>query len=378
MSTADARRPAFAGPFGRVIRFFRNWSTSQTAYPLGYVAALDGSRGLMTLGVMLAHTRMALFGGAMVYMDVFFCMSGYLITSLLIAEHDKHGAISLKKFYVRRLRRLYPALTAMLAALLVFSALLSPEFRLRATEAAVSFAYLSDYWRAFGGVGVHYTAHTWSLAVEEQFYILWPAAFILLIRRHGISWAAVAIVFAAAVGFALWRIWLTYEGASIARLYNSFDTRADALLAGCGLALLLRLVDLEAHPRLSSICANSLLPLAAFMVALGFSADANWHSYYYFSPLLGAIPALVGITGLLQHRRTLMHAVYEQPVAVFCGRICYGLYIWHYPVFVVVADNIQPAYRYISVFLIGWPVTFALATASYVLIERRFMRTRPL
>ena len=96
--------------FGRFVNFFTNWSTSRTTYPLGYVAALDGSRGLMTLGVLLAHTRMALFGGAMVYMDVFFVTSGYLITSLLIAEHGKHGSIDLLKFYLRRLRRLYPAL----------------------------------------------------------------------------------------------------------------------------------------------------------------------------------------------------------------------------------------------------------------------------
>jgi peptidoglycan/LPS O-acetylase OafA/YrhL len=225
-------------------------------------------------------------------------------------------------------------------------------------------------------MGIHYTGHTWSLAVEEQFYLLWPVAFIFLIRRYGVSWAAVSIVFAAAAGFALWRIWLTYDGASIARLYNSFDTRADALLAGCGLALLLRLVDLAAHPRISSILANSLPPLAIFMVALGFAADSNLRWYYYVSPLLGAIPALIGIAGLVQPQRTFMHAVYEQSAAVFCGRICYGLYIWHFPVFTVISFNFQP--RYISTFLIGWPITFALAIASYYLIERHFMRTRPL
>jgi peptidoglycan/LPS O-acetylase OafA/YrhL len=71
-----------------------------------------------------------------------------------------------------------------------------------------------------------------------------------------------------------------------------------------------------------------------------------------------------------------MHTVYELPPVVFCGRICYGLYIWHYPVFAVIADNLP--YRYVSTLLIGWPVTFALATASYYVIERHFMRTRPL
>jgi peptidoglycan/LPS O-acetylase OafA/YrhL len=362
--------------FGRFVNFFTNWSTSRTTYPLGYVAALDGSRGLMTLGVLLAHTRMALFGGAMVYMDVFFVTSGYLITSLLIAEHGKHGSIDLLKFYLRRLRRLYPALIVMLALLVSVNAVFSSEFHLRLTEAAVSFAYLTDYWRAFGGPGVYYTGHTWSLAVEEQFYLLWPLAFIFLVGRYGVSWTTVTIVFAAAAGFALWRIWLTCDGASIARLYNSFDTRADALLAGCGLALVLRLVDLAAHPRISSILANCLLPLAIFMVVLGFTADSNLRWYYFVSPLFGTIPALVGIAGLVQPQRTVMHTVYELPAAVFCGRICYGLYIWHFPVFMVISESFRP--RYISTFLIGWPITFALAIASYYLIERHFMRTRPL
>jgi peptidoglycan/LPS O-acetylase OafA/YrhL len=208
MSTIDEQGQAIPRAPGRFVDFFRNWSTSRTTYPLGYVPALDGSRGLMTLGVLTAHTRMALFGGAMVYMDVFFAMSGYLITSLLIAEHGKHGSIDLKKFYVRRLRRLYPALIAMLAVLVAVSAVLSSDFHLRLTEAAVTFTYLSDYWRAFDGIGIYYTGHTWSLAVEEQFYLLWPVAFIFLIRRYGVSWAAVSIVFAAAAGFALWRIWL--------------------------------------------------------------------------------------------------------------------------------------------------------------------------
>jgi peptidoglycan/LPS O-acetylase OafA/YrhL len=102
MSAQVASRNAMtAGPFRRVVDTFRHWPTSRAAYPIGYVASFDGARGLMTLGVLLAHTRPALFPGAAVYMDVFFVMSGYLITSLLIAEHERRGAIDLRKFYVR-------------------------------------------------------------------------------------------------------------------------------------------------------------------------------------------------------------------------------------------------------------------------------------
>ena len=376
MLTTDQQGQAIPHARRRMLDFLHHWSRPRTTYPLGYLPALDGSRGLMTLGVMTAHTRMALFGGAMVYMDVFFAMSGYLITSLLIAEERKHGAISLRKFYVRRLQRLYPALIAMLIALVVVSVAFSTELRLRLIEAAVAFTYLTNYWTAFGGPGVYYTGHTWSLAVEEQFYLLWPVAFIFLTRRCAASRMAAFVVFGVAVAFALWRIWLTQDGASIVRLYNSFDTRADALLGGCGLALLLSRIDLGAYPRVSALLAGSLAPLAAFMVVLGFTADSNLRWYYYVSPLFGTLPALIAIAGFVQPQRTFMHAVYELPALVFCGRICYGLYIWHYPVFAVIVDNLP--YRYVSTLLIGWPITFALAIASYYVIERHFMRTRPL
>lgn len=111
-------------------------------------------------------------------------------------------------------------------------------------------------------------------------------------------------------------------GASIARLYNSFDTRPDALLAGCGLAFLLKLVDLSDHPKISAILANSLAPLAVFLLLVSFTMDWKLRWYYYFSPLFGTIPGLIWIAGLTQPRRTFMHSIYEHPAAVFCGRIC--------------------------------------------------------
>jgi peptidoglycan/LPS O-acetylase OafA/YrhL len=359
----------------QIAGFFGPWSTSRAAYPLGYLPSLDGARGLMTLGVLTAHTRMALFPGAIIYMDIFFAMSGYLITSLLIADYQKRGTISLKKFYVRRFLRLYPALATMVAAFVIVCWLFSSELQLRLIEAAVTFFYLMDYWRPFVGTGVYYTGHTWSLAVEEQFYLLWPITFIVLLRLWGLSWRTASIIFAIAGAFWLWRIWLTYNGASVARLYDCFDTRADSLLAGCGLAVVLKIIDIASYPRLSKILAQSLLPLAVAGFAVGFFIRNDMRWYYYFTPLFGAIPGIIVVAGLLQPNRTFMHRVFEHPVPVFCGRICYGLYIWHFPIFSWVVTWASP--RYIITFLVGWPLTFAVATASYFLVERRFMRVRP-
>lgn len=329
----------------------------------------------MTLAVLGAHTRILLFPGAVVFMDSFFTMSGYLITSLLIKEYQQTQRIDFRKFYLRRLMRLYPALLAMLLCLLVGSALFSTEFPMRLIDVAVSFFYISNYWRAFDGPGLWYTVHTWSLSLEEQFYLLWPLAFVFLIRRLGLSWSTVAVVLLAALGFALWRAWLTYHGATIERLYNPFDTRADALLIGCAAAIALKLVDLRQYPRVSNLFAWSLLPISVFglVAALNISDQMRW--YYYVAPFIGAIPAAIFTVGLLQPRRNFMHALYEHPVPVFCGRICYGLYVWHYPIFSLLKGWYQMPY--IGVFLIGWPIAFGLAIASYYFIERPFVRQRP-
>ena len=340
------------------------------------MAGLDGARGLLTLGVLLAHTRMALFSGAMVYMDVFFTMSGFLITSLLIKDFQKRGRISLKNFYLRRFMRLYPALTAMVVVFIALSWFLSDRFDILLTEALVSWFYLMDYGWALEQIPVYYTGHTWSLAVEEQFYLLWPLVFIGLLRLSGLTVRTACVIFAMALLFWGWRFWLTYNGASIAHLYNAFDTRADALLIGCALAVLLKVIDIADHPLISRFCALAMLPIALGLLAAGFTMDPNYRWYYYVSPLFGAFPAVIAIIGSLHPDRNLMHMIQEHPVPVFIGRICYGLYIWHFPIFTWI-EGWAGQYRYGMILLIGWPLTFAVATLSFYLIERPFMRARP-
>lgn len=350
------------------------WTGNRSGYPLGYYPAFDGVRGILTLGVLAAHTRQALLPGAIVYMDVFFVMSGYLITSLLLADYRKRDRIDFKKFYARRFMRLYPALAAVCAVLLLV-AWFSGKFWMHLIDAAVAFFYLTNFWRAYSYPGIWYMGHTWSLAVEEQFYLLWPVTFALLMRFFGATWRSLAILLIAAAGFAGWRIWLAAHGASVPRLYNGFDTRADSLLVGCALAVGLQLVDLARYPRVCTLLAWSLLPLAAFELWCGLTIRDSMRWYYYWMPLFGTIPGAIVLLALLQPKRTFMHALYELPVFVFCGRICYGLYLWHYPIFSLLRGEFR--LRYYQVFLIGWPIAFGLAIGSYYLIERHFMRARP-
>jgi peptidoglycan/LPS O-acetylase OafA/YrhL len=340
-SQAQLDRGAIVAARLRSVLF--GWRVNPADYPLGYVASLDGIRGLMALGVMAAHTDLSLFGGAAVYMDVFFAMSGYLITSLLINDYRRNGRISLKKFYLRRIMRFYPAMTTMVVLFTIACWFFSSEFATRLAEAGWTFFYLTDYWIGFNRPFVHlYLPHTWSLAVEEQFYLLWPITFILVLRVFKLSWRAAALVFMLAAAFTLWRIGLTFGGVSTRWLFFCFDTRVDGLLAGCGTAIVLKLIDLGDYPRLSRLLAASLAPLFCFEFACAFLVDPRLRWYYYVSPLFGAIPGLICVGGLVQPNRTFMHRVYEHPVPVYVGRVCYGLYLYHWPIFLFVQQWAPP------------------------------------
>ena len=360
-------------------RVLLSWKINPADYPLGYVASLDGIRGFLAVGVMAAHTDLWLLSGAAVRMDVFFAMSGFLITSLLINDYRRNGRISLKKFYLRRSMRFYPALTTMVVLFTITCWFFSSEFSTCLAEAGWTFFYLMDYAIGFNGTVAHpYLPYTWSLAVEEQFYLLWPITFILVLRVFKLSWRAAAAVFALAAAFTLWRICLTAGGAPTRWLFFCFDTRADSLLAGCGTAIVLKLIDLQDYPRACRFFARSLAPLFLFELACGFLIDLRLHWYYYVSPLFGAGPGLICVAGLVQPNRTFMHRVYEHPVPVFIGRTSFGLYLYHWPIFLCVQQWAPPGQTRLVTLLVGWPLSFLAATASYFLIERRFMRARPI
>jgi peptidoglycan/LPS O-acetylase OafA/YrhL len=333
-------------------------------------------RGLMTLGVMGAHSGLypKIFPGSMILMDMFFAMSGYLITSLLIKDVEKRGGIDFRKFYIRRFSRLSPALVAMLMLFVMASILFSTDLRPRIVEAIIGGLYISNYWVLAFHTPVPYTGHLWSLAVEEQFYLIWPVLFALLVSRYGLSKRTVTLILAGALLVAIIRVGLVLAGASVPQLGISFHTHADALLLGCATAVLLTRIQLQDYPLLCAILAWSLVPLFVFAVACMATLHPAMRWYYCISPFVGAIPGIIAVCALVQPRRTFMHRFYDTAALVFCGRICYGLYIWHIPILAYLHIN----YGRAVMVLLGWPIVFVVATASYFWIERPFMRARPI
>lgn len=354
------------------------WSR-QRDFPLGYSASLDGARGLMTLGVLAAHLHYHWYPGAIIFMDTFFLMSSYLITSLLIKDQDNAGKVNFRRFYDRRIRRLFPALLAMLvvytAVVLWLGRPQDKEFR----AIGATLFYFMNWARAFEWPMSPYLGHAWSLSIEEQFYALWPLAFAVLMRRSGRPLRLAGALTLLAVASAAWRCWLATQDASFARLYNGTDVRLDGLCLGAALAFYRRSQTQAGVPLLPPAL-RSGLALAAPVVALvlfawGFSASYYDRNWYLWQSQVCMVLSLLLVAGLVLCDRTVLHPLLEARFTVFLGRICYGLYIWHHPIFLIMEDHLKLDLQ--TRVLVGLPLTFAVAIISYHLIELPFMTRKP-
>ena len=216
---------------------------------LPHEPALDGMRALAVIAVLLYHGHVSWMQGGFLGVDVFFVLSGFLITSLLLAEWNGRGAIDLRAFWLRRCRRLLPAMLVVVAAVSAYAAVLATRDELDELRAdtLATLGYAAN-WRAIA-VGDQYgdlfsvpspLQHTWSLAIEEQWYLLWPLVLLGLLfaaRRHAaIPLAAIGTM---VLGSTVLMAWV-YDPADLARSYYGTDTRCQSLLVGAGLALVVR------------------------------------------------------------------------------------------------------------------------------------------
>ena len=312
-----------------------------------HIPALDGLRALAVLAVIGFHMHVPHMGGGYMGVDVFFVLSGFLITSILLSE-EAAGGIRLVKFYLRRARRLYPALLGMVALYL----LTDSKSLVAWQDAGIALAYLSDYSVAFWHRPM-VLQHTWSLAVEEHFYLLWPLLlpFVAKLPRKGIVYLLGAVFIADTV----WRMYVDQFAGYGAGF--RFDTRLTGLTLGCLIAFLPR----REFPW--------WIPYAVFV------ALAAW----LWSPPGFMLPILLG-PGLTMMEIAAAFAVLWaangarvlswEPLA-YIGRISYGLYLYHYPIYLLVRTTTTD-WRVIALWTV--PATFALAMLSYHTIEARFRR----
>jgi peptidoglycan/LPS O-acetylase OafA/YrhL len=333
---------------------------------LGYRQSLDGLRGVAVLSVMVYHSG-AIRGGFL-GVDVFFALSGFLITRLMIEEHAATGAINLRKFYVRRGLRLLPALFTFLGVWgIYFLVTLPPTFwPLAGTHIAIVAFYVAN-WAGIWWSGLGIFEHTWSLAIEEQFYLVWPLATLVLLRGVTRPRKAAWILLAIAAVSAMWRLDLALAGVSERRIYWATDTHADGLLMGAAVAFFLDGGRIDRFPRvLKWVGPFSAIGLAAMLVTGAFNPY-----YAYGITTLAALATGVIIVDTLTER-SLVTRLLETRALEGTGRISYALYLWHFPIFYKLGALKLPGEQAPwAAALLAWGLTVAAALGSYLLIERR-------
>ena len=394
---------------------------------------LDGLRAIAVLAVVAYHADLGWLPGGFLGVDVFFVISGFLITTLLLAERERLGRIRLRAFWMRRARRLLPALFLVLAATLTLAVVLAPDevARLRGdTLAALGYVtnwYLivrqQSYFEAMGRPSP--LLHLWSLAVEEQFYVVWPlvlAAGLLLVRRRGMLVASLA----GAIGSALLMAWLYRPGVDPSRVYYGTDTHATGLLLGAALALAWTPVREVLTSVAGTAAGPAGLPGAAgvTVAAPGVTVAARgprdlppWpeepvrpvpvRRARSFAPTSWDV---IGVAGLLVmglcfvlldeyepvlypggfvvldlataavivaavHARGRLgtHVLDRQPLR-WIGERSYGIYLWHWPIFTLTRPNLDVALDPLPDLALRVALTLVAAEASYRFVETPIRR----
>jgi peptidoglycan/LPS O-acetylase OafA/YrhL len=330
-----------------------------------YNPALDGLRAFAVLIVTLFHARAPWVSGGFIGVDVFFVLSGYLITSLLLAELDRHGRIDVMAFWGRRLLRLTPALLAMLAVYVLVAPLAWPETKDHGAQAGLAALYLSDYTVAFWGTPTR-LSHTWSLSVEMQFYLLWPLVLALAWKRWKNGNLA-SVLLGGWILATLLRWVCTVLGQEWGQVYYRADTHASGLLLGAWLAAALRQPAWRA-------ALHRLLPWLLWLAVAGmFLLRQQWGSVWMqVWGLALAEWATVPLLVALQRPTSQLATMFSQPVLVWLGRMSYGVYLWHYPVFSWLRDRTT----WDVVVLAGLPLSLALAALSFYTLESWAARWR--
>jgi peptidoglycan/LPS O-acetylase OafA/YrhL len=295
--------------------------STESTWRLGRRPALDGLRGVAVLLVVVSHLSepnswVRQFG--MVGVTVFFTLSGFLITSILLEQHATTGRMDFPRFYRARFMRLAPAMLVCVAIVTALGGLLGPGYATpRLALGAVTCT--SNWSLAFGAAGNQALVHTWSLSVEEQFYLLWPVT-LLLLGRFGRRWLIAAMLAGIAASVASPFLLAAPDGA---RVYFGSDTHANSLLIGCLLAVLMhRGRERASRPALAAVALGlSVLASAAplgVVVLLG-------------PPLVGlGTAAVIFWTAQDIGARWLTH-----PALTYLGVRSYGLYLWHWPLIVL-------------------------------------------
>lgn len=327
-------------------------------WSLGHRRGLDGLRGVAVGLVVACHAFKGHFDNlGPVGVTTFFALSGFLITSLLLEERESTGRVSFGGFYARRVRRLLPALFVYLAVWTVAGSFIDKiEFKVRSIDLIATALYFQN-WRLATFHNVSWpTAITWTLSIEEQFYLLWPLTFLLLKRwpRAQIGVAITGIAFSAALRVATW----DGSGANAWAMYHQTATNIDPIFLGCLLAIAVHRVSLRV-PR--------WVAPAAVAAVIAIALVDDYMLNHVALPFVVAVAAC-GVIATTCVRRVV---VLELAPLVWLGKRSYALYLWHYPLVTLIGEHHPAAAKLGAIAL-----SLVAAELSWRLVERPAQRFR--
>jgi peptidoglycan/LPS O-acetylase OafA/YrhL len=332
-------------------------------------------RAVAVLGVLVYHLNRAWLPGGFLGVDIFFVLSGYLITMLLLAEHRETGRIHLPTFWARRLRRLLPALLVLLVVMVILIDIGGdPLATGQARGDLLSTLFYFANWHFITSGQSYFTQflavspdrHTWSLAIEEQFYLFWPIVVAIVLARFRTRTLA-AVAATVAVASALWMVQI-FDPADPSRAYYGTDARVFEILIGALLA-----IGLAGPWRAQLTRSGRRLAPVGLLVLLGaYVLLADDNSFYYHGGAVLISLAAVALIAGLEGGSALDRLLSLRPL-VMVGLVSYGLYLWHFPIITFVNERIGPTSG-LDLALLATLITLGATTASYFVVERPIRR----
>ena len=345
-----------------------------------YITGLDGIRAIAVIMVLAYHLKLALFKSGFLGVTVFFVLSGYLITGILISEVEEEGTIDLKNFWLRRIRRLVPAVMSMAVVIIFVSAVVNRViFTKGCKDFLASVLGFNNWWQIFNKVSYFEAAgvpspftHCWSLAIETQFYLIYPLILLGIYKlaksrgegraKRGLLFAGVTLLLALISVILMIVLFDPQQDAS--RVYYGTDTRAFSLLFG---ALLAILWDYRMVPRRLSASVNMVLGSVSFAVLFVMTIAINGSSNFWYraGQFVGTILTVLVIYAV-SGRKTWLSRFLSNPVLKWIGDRSYSIYLWHYPIILLISKGIKASWW---ITLIEIVLSVVLAELSYRFIE---------
>ena len=345
-----------------------------------YITGLDGIRAIAVIMVLAYHLKLALFKSGFLGVTVFFVLSGYLITGILISEVEEEGTIDLKNFWLRRIRRLVPAVMSMAVVIIFVSTVVNRViFTKGCKDFLASVLGFNNWWQIFNKVSYFEAAgvpspftHCWSLAIETQFYLIYPLILLGIYKlaksrgegraKRGLLFAGVTLLLALISVILMIVLFDPQQDAS--RVYYGTDTRAFSLLFG---ALLAILWEYRMVPRRLSASVNMVLGSVSFAVLLVMTIAINGSSNFWYrgGQFFGTILTVLMVYAV-SGRKTWLSRFLSNPVLKWIGDRSYSIYLWHYPIILLISKGIKASWW---ITLIEIVLSVVLAELSYRFIE---------